>query len=142
MSFDFLDILYVIFFFITHKQIYSSNHFTGASSTAHKIIGISATFNLLFQLVYTVFYAIKISILKAVVLFVLSIVITLILNVFITRLISVRLTKDWKNSNWNGFKDEYYWATFNRKCDVNSTTIAVLGVGINITIIIAYFFMV
>ena len=53
------DVLFVIFFYFTHKQIYAGTHFTGASKTAAMIVLIFGGVNTLLQYAYLIFLAIK-----------------------------------------------------------------------------------
>jgi hypothetical protein len=74
------DIMYVVFFFFTHKQSYSGNHFTGGSNTVGIVIKIISVLNMILEIAYLIRFAIRISILHAIILFVTAIVITLFVN--------------------------------------------------------------
>jgi hypothetical protein len=126
------DIMYVVFFFFTHKQSYSGNHFTGGSNTVGIVIKIISVLNMILEIAYLIRFAIRISILHAIILFVTAIVITLFVNGLICKQTISRVRKklDINNSMFVG--------VYNRECDVTTTKIALVGIIVNLIIIIVY----
>ena len=132
----FQDFLFVIFFFITHKQVYAASHFTGGSQVMKAIIGLFALVNTGFELFYLVFFAIKVSVIHAIILAIVALVVTLILN----RAIARRTIRKMQKAGWD-INGEYFLFSYNHKCDVAATLIADIGLIINIAIIIAFFLL-
>ncbi len=130
------DILFLLFFFFTHKIMYSASHFTGASQTVKAIIGIDSLFNLVFEIGYLIYFAIKVSILHAIILFIISLVVTLILNRVFAKITLNNLVK----SGYD-MKDELFIYTYNHKCDVSATIISLIGIPVNIVIIVLLFLL-
>ncbi len=130
------DILFVLFFFFTHKITYSASHFTGASQTVKSIIGFDSLFSLVFEIGYLIYFAIKVSILHAVILFIISLVITLILNRVFAKIILSNLVK-----SGHDIKDELFVYTYNHRCDVTATIISLIGIPVNIVIVVLLFIL-
>ena len=130
------DILFLLFFFFTHKIMYSASHFTGASQTVKAIIGIDSLLNLVFEIGYLIYFAIKVSILHAIILFIISLVVTLILNRLFAKITLNNLVK----SGYD-MKDELFIYTYNHKCDVSATIISLIGIPVNIVIIVLLFLL-
>lgn len=128
------DILFVLFFFFTHKIVYSASHFTGASQAVKTIIGIDSIFCLIFEIGYLISFAIRVSVLHAIILFAVSLVVTVILNRVFSKITLNNLIKN----GWN-IKDELFIYTYNHKCDVMSTGLSLIGIPVNIIIIILLF---
>jgi hypothetical protein len=133
------DILFVIFFLFTHKQIYASSHFTGGSRGVKAVIGFCAVFNALFEVVYLVYFGIKVSVIHAVLLLVISLIVTILSS----RITVKRTIRKMQQDGWNPATDneEYFLATYNRKCDVAATLLADIGIIVNAVIIVLFFVM-
>ena len=130
------DVLFVLFFFFTHKIMYSASHFTGASQTVKAIIGLDSLFSLVFEFGYLIYFAIKVSVLHAIILFIISLIVTLILNQVFAKITLNNLVK----SGYD-IKDELFICTYNHKCDVTSTIISLIGIPLNIVIIVLLFLL-
>lgn len=131
------DILFVVFFLFTHKQVYASSHFTGGSQAVKVLIGFCAFFNTFFEIAYLVYFGIKVSVIHAILLFIVSVIV-----VMLSSRITARSTiRKMQRSGWNPATDneEYFLATYNRKCDVAATWLADIGVIVNVVIIVVFF---
>ena len=131
------DILFLVFFFFTHKQVYASSHFTGGSQAVKALIGFCALFNTLFEIAYLVYFGIKVSAIHAVLLFIVSVIVAMLSS----RITAKSTIKKMQREGWNPATDneEYFLATYNRKCDVAATLLADIGVIVNVIIIILFF---
>lgn len=128
------DVLFVIFFYFTHKQIYAGTHFTGASKGAAMIVLIFGGVNTLLQYAYLIFFAIKDSFLHALILVIIAIVFTTIFCRIADKITLKKLIRQSFN-----IYDQYFEATYNRKCDIVTTVTAEIGIIINTIIIILFF---
>lgn len=131
------DILFVIFFLFTHKQVYASSHFTGGSRAVKALIGFCAVFNTLFGIAYLVYFGIKVSVIHAVLLFIVSVIVAML-----SSCITARSTiRKMQRQGWNPATDneDYFLATYNHKCDVVATLLADIGVIVNVVIVVVFF---
>lgn len=133
----FRDILFVIFFLFTHKQIYASSHFTGGSRAAKALIGVCAVFNALFEIVYLVYLGIKVSIIHAILLLIVSLIVAILSSHITAKSTFVKMQR----SGWNPAADneDFFLATYNYKCDVAATLLADIGIIVNMAIIVTFF---
>lgn len=134
-------ILFVVFDFITHKQLYSSNHFTGSSTIVPVILKIIGIINTILVYGLLILIGATISVWKSFLLLTVAEVSKYILN----RVISKRVTKKMTKQGWNINGDEkdpegtMFYSLYNHKCDVEATKIALIGTLVNLVIIILYF---
>ena len=126
-------ILFVFFFFYTHKQIYAASHFTGASKGFSKILGIVAIINVILEITYLIYFAIKVSWLQAIILLITAFIVTGILGRIVAKIVIRKLIKD-----GDDIHGEYFLAVYNYKCDIASTLIADIGLIHNIIVIVIF----
>lgn len=124
------DVLYVIFFFFTSKQLYSVSHFTGGSKIMGEVISIIAILNIVAEIAYLVYTAVALSFLHSLILLSVSIIFILILNRLLAK---INIMQSKKNCDMH---DPHFYSYYNYKCDVLSTMIAWIGIPINIIIMI------
>lgn len=131
-------IVFIIFDFITHKQLYSSNHFTGSSRVVPIILKILAIINIILLFGFLIIVSSVISFWHAAGMIAVAECVKYILN----RLIARRVNKRMQKQGWNINGDEtdpdgsIFFSMYMRKCDVESTKIAVFGTLVNIGIVI------
>ena len=131
-------ILFIIFDFITHKQLYSSNHFTGSSRVVPIILKILAISNTILLLGFLVMVSAVVSFWHAFGMISAAEIVKYILN----RLLARRVRRRMQKQGWNINGDEtdpdgsLFFSMYMRKCDVASTKIAVFGTLVNIVIVI------
>ena len=131
-------VLFIIFDFITSKQLYSAKHFTGRSTgipVLLKIFGIINTllifgFLILVGAVVTVWHAFG------------MIAAAEVVKYFLNRWISRRVIKQMQKEGWNINGDEMdpdgskFYVVYEHRCDVKATMVAVFGSLFNIGVII------
>lgn len=131
-------IIFILFDFITHKQLYSSNHFTGASRGIPVILKILAILNtiLIFGFIILVSFAVTFWHAFG------MIAAAEVAKYFLNRLLSRRVIRKMQKEGWNINGDETdpdgskFYMVYERRCDVQATKIAVFGTLINIGIVI------
>lgn len=126
----FFDVLFVLFFFFTHKQIYAGQHFTGSSKVSELVLKIMGKVNFLLSIAYIIYSAIKLSFLRSVILLLISYVVINIINRLICKII-IYYTK--KECNIN---EPMFLSIYNYRCDIVTTITAITGIAINIAIAI------
>ena len=131
-----IGILYVLFFFMTSKQMYASSHFTGSSTIITIILKLSAYICLILEIAFLFVYAKNTFILYSVLLFVIAIIVTMILNGFISKMVIWGMRKE--GIEFGG--DEHSpqrrmsFALFQSRCDITTTVIAQFGFITNLII--------
>lgn len=126
------DVLFVIFFFFTWKQLYAARNFTGASNGVRLVIRVTSFINLAFQIAYIVSTAIKSSVFYAVILLLASFGFVFVANIFISK-IAMKRTQEIYNLN-----DDDFYSLYNYRCDVLTTVSALIGIIVNAIIVIVY----
>ncbi len=126
-------ILFVIFFFSTHKQIYAAGHFTGSSKTVANILSIFSFLNILLLLAFIIHFAITISFGNVLLFILCAIIATFILDRIIAKIVLRNLIKDGFDTT-----EDLFIYTYNAECDIASTVIAEIGILANIAIVIFY----
>ncbi len=130
------NFIFVLFFFITHKQLYASSHFTGASKSMPTILLFSSLANILALILYLIYITIIRSFLIALILLLISFVVLLLLNRFIASSI---LNYVARNNDLNNLNTRLYYES---RCDVASTVIAVIGLLFNLITVLCFLFIV
>lgn len=126
-------ILFILFFFFTHKQTYAGRHFTGASEQIGCFITLFGLAGFVFELYVLINIAIRESVIEAIMLFVLSIVAVFILN-SITSKFAMK-----KTLSEMDFSSDMMFGYYNYRCDVIATILALIGVVYNIFFVVYYF---
>ena len=126
-------VLFIIFFFSTHKQIYAAGHFTGSSKTMPNILAVFSFLNILLILAFVIHFSITVSF-WIVLLFILCAIIAIfILDGALAKIVLKHLVKEgWDTTN------ELFIYTYNAECDIASTLIAEVGILVNIAIAVFY----
>lgn len=126
-------ILFVLFFFFTHKQVYASVHFTGSSKTMPSILTFLSLFNILAGIAFAIHYSITVSFWFVLLFTVLAIIATLIANRIISKFVLKHLVKEGYDMT-----DNLILYTYNAECDIVSTVLAEIGILANIAIAVFY----
>lgn len=129
-----INILFIIFFFFTHKQLYSGSHFTGGSNAAGDFVRLVSLINLITLVSLLVYLIIKNSFIYTVILFIVSLIFTTLLNSILSK-IAMRQTQ---NELILSKLDPLFPTMYNYKCDVLATTTALIGIVVNIIIDIVF----
>ena len=130
-------IIYWLFFYLTHKQVYASSHFTGGSKALPVIIRVHALINIVMDIAFLVYCIINHNVLYAIILFVTAFIVTWFMNKFICRKI---LKKVQQKEKYETLPQELLWGVYNYKCDLATTVIAELALLINIIIAVTYLY--
>ncbi len=125
------DILFVIFFFFTCKQLYAGTHFTGSSSCAAIILRIISIFNLLLEFAFLIWFSVKGYLSHAIILLLAGIIFTLVINRIIARSVL-------KKMDTNDIDQPYFMLSYSRQCDVVSVMCAWIGFVVNTAIIVVF----
>mgnify|MGYP004643289979 CR=1 FL=1 len=124
------DILFILFFFFTHKQMYAGRHFTGDKVIVGRVLYGISWINIILMFTFLIYMSCSDSILHAIVLFFAA----LILSSFILNGITTKIGYAIANAG-NGYNTV---ASYNYQCDVVSTVTAYIGVIANLFIIITF----
>lgn len=126
-------ILFIIFFFSTHKQIYAAGHFTGSSQIVENAISLFSFLNILLLLAFIIHFAITVSFWSALLFILCGIISIFILDGIIAKIVLKHLVKEGYDTT-----DNFFVYTYNAECDIASTVIAEIGILANISIAIFY----
>ena len=129
-------LMFVLFSFFTHKQVYAVSHFTGSSKTMPLILMIFSLLNILLSIVSVVHFSVAESFLVAIVSVFAFFLSVSFFNRIIAKIVLNKLIKDGFNP-----KDEFFIYTYNAECDIASTVIAEIGILANIAIVVFYVFL-
>lgn len=129
-------ILFIIFFFFTHKQIYAAGHFTGSSKTVETIISIFSFLNILLTVAFIIHFAVTVSFWNVLLFILCALIATSILNRFLAKAVLKHLLKKGYDST-----NHLFIYTYNAECDITSTVIAEIGILVNIVIAVFYVFI-
>lgn len=133
-----LKSMYILFFFFTHKQIYSWKHFTGASAKARLTLYVVGLISLLFELLFLIYIATISTIVSSLILLVVSIICLFILNTC-TSIIGMRQALRERANNELLLRSEIVFrGCYEYKCDIVSTLIASIGIIFNAVFMICF----
>lgn len=127
-----LKIIYVLFFFFTHKQIYAGQHFTGSKQNVGSFLFIVGFINLIIEISFLIYNAINSHFIDSLILFVISIVCLFIFNAFTSK-IGMKQALKYCNSD-----DPMFGGVYNHRCNVVSTIFALIGTIFNALSVIGY----
>ena len=136
------DILFILFFFIAHKQLYAATHYTGENNLIALLIKYIGILGVVAEVAYLIYFAVKSSILQAV----LMAVVTLMVTVVINRIVTNRIIISMERQGWSVKNDpedpetQKFLEVCLHKCDVAATYVAMAGLVIN-PLIVLYFFL-
>lgn len=128
----FLGLLFILFFFFTHKQMYAGRQFTGSSKVLKIVIKIIGRLNFLLAIAYIVYSAIKVSFLYSASLLIIAYVFLYITNRLICKIVLNRMRKNYDSG------ETMLFSIYNRTCDIVTTITAIIGIVINLIIIIVF----
>lgn len=131
-----LYILYIVFFYFTHNQLYASSHFTGSSQHLPIVLKIVALINIILEIAFIIRLAIQSSLFEATVLFISSLAILNVVKRIICKVVLNNISKDFADNSDNG---AMLWNLYNHHLNITTTIQALVGLLINPVIIVAFF---
>ena len=114
-------ILYVVFFYFTHKQVYAGTHFTGSSHGVAIFLQVLSLVNVLIEFIYIIRYAVTESVFHAIMLLIVALAVVNVVNTINSKVVLSKISKDMDINN------PFFFGVYNRTLDVSTTKHALLG---------------
>lgn len=138
---NFSSLCCLLFFIITQKQLYSTKHYTGGSELIRTLISIFGILGVLTYITFFIVNGLKNTFISSIIIVVVSFCVYSPLNKLIARAVLNKMQRN------NEFADSYStpiditWDLYNRKLDVITTIISVVGIVVNPILAIIMFLL-
>ena len=135
------DFLFIAFFFIAHKQLYTATHYTGESRLIALLIKYVGILGIISEVAYLIWFSTQSSFLRALLL----VVVTLMVTVAINRIVTNRIILKMEREGWDVKNDpedpetKKFLEVCLKRCDVAATYVSTAGLVINPLIALTFF---